>query len=91
MLEDCNKAWETLQNDSSNGKKQEMYLTKCLEINAYLMMNIRGHKDFKQPYKSWSDLAKKLGDTQYKLYKLLDFKKAQKFKGFIGDLQKNRS
>jgi hypothetical protein len=91
MLEDCNKVWEALQNDSSNGKKQGIYLTKCLEINAYLMIHVRDNKDFNQPYKTWSDLAKKLEDSQYNLYKLLDTKKAQKFKGFTGELQKNRS
>ena len=41
MMAECTKAYKALQNDSSNGQKQAVYLTECLRINAYIILNLK--------------------------------------------------
>ncbi|EDM27914.1 hypothetical protein LNTAR_00895 [Lentisphaera araneosa HTCC2155] len=90
MYEDCAQAYKALQNDSSNGKKQELYLTKCLEINAYMILKTKAEKQHEKVYGKWSDLATELEFAQYELHKVLEAKKAAQFKALITQLQEQR-
>ena len=87
MRDDCAEAWDQLQNDTSNGQKQEAFLIKCLEINAHLIIKSKDNIE----YKNWVKLLKKLESEQLKLYKVLDDQKAKKFKSLIEKLQKLRT
>ena len=90
MHDECAKAYKALQNDSSNGKKQELYLTKCLEITAYIILKTEAAKQNKKAYAKWRSLAAELEFAQYELHKVLEAKKAAQFKALITQLQKQR-
>ena len=90
MHDDCAQAYKALQNDSSNGKKQELYLTKCLEINAYIILKTKAENQHEKVYAKWSDLAIDLELAQYELHKVLDAKKAHQFKILTTQLQEQR-
>jgi len=90
MHDDCAQAYKALQNDLSNGKKQELYLTKCLEINAYMILKTKAQNQHEKVYAKWQNVATDLEFAQHELHKVLDVKKARQFKTLTTKLQEQR-
>ena len=65
-------------------------MTKCLEINAYMILKTKAENQHEKAYDKWRNLAAELEFAQYELHKVLDAKKAHQFKILTTQLQEQR-